>query len=117
MKWKYRAAAVVLALAACTTPNPNFAGGGNDDGGVSDGATDGSPADGLPPVDMTAVCMLKQRTCLAQSGSASCEAGQFKLDRKCPSLSTCASGYCQPPPASATSLVGTACDQAGAPQE
>jgi hypothetical protein len=116
MKWKYRAAAIVLAFAACTAPNPNFA-GGSGDGGASDGSVDGSSADGLSPVDMTAVCMPKQRTCLAQTGSALCEAGQFKLDRKCPNLSTCTTGYCQPPPVSSTSLVGASCDPAGAPQE
>jgi len=119
MKWKWGAATFAL-LAACTSPNPNweFASGGGDAGTDGSFVTDGGPHDG-PAMDLEPVCMPGQRTCLAQSGSADCDQGQFKLDRKCPNMSMCMTGYCQPPPQSSTSSIGVTCDVGGsaAPRE
>jgi hypothetical protein len=113
MSWKHHAVALVVALTACTAPNPNYvAGGGPDDGSANDFAVDMKPAD-LSGNDLAPVCTVGQRTCLAQSGSAACEGGQYHLDRKCPTASVCATGYCQPPPASTTSMQGQPCDATG----
>jgi hypothetical protein len=114
MKW-LRGVALVVALASCTSPNPNYVGPtlGDGGGGFDMSVTDGPPGGG----DLSAVCMAGMRGCLSSTVSASCEAGQFKLDRKCPNQSMCAMGYCSEPPQSVGSIVGTPCDQGGGPQE
>lgn len=121
MKWKPCAALLVLVAAcelSCTTVNPDFVGFG---AGVDGGATDGSP-EGHPDLhaggpDLAPVCTAGQRACLATTGSAACQGGQLKLDRKCPTGSSCTAGYCQAPPMSSTSLTGQSCDVGFGPQE
>jgi hypothetical protein len=114
MKWQLGA---VLLLVACTSPNPNYVGSGS----FPDGSVDGAP--GGPPLvdggggDLAPVCSGDQRQCLATSGSAVCMGGQFGLDRKCPTESTCQGGYCQPPAASATTPAGHACAFTAGPVE
>src|SRR3954471_5392775 len=115
MKWQLCAA---LILVACTAPNPSFV-GPTLDGGMTDGNPpgDGSPGDGLGSTDMAAVCSGDQRQCLASTGSASCAGGQFMLDRKCPTSSTCKTGYCQPPAVSTMTAEGHGCAPGPGPQE
>jgi hypothetical protein len=113
---KRQLCALVLLLAACTAPNPNYAGpGGDGDGGA--GSDAGITDDLGPQPDLTPACNAGDRLCLANTGSAACVDGHYVLDRKCPPDSVCAAGYCQAPPMSPATLVGQGCDLGGGPQE
>ncbi len=110
------AAAVGLSLGlglglGCTVENPLYT--PLPDSGIfgaadlagRDSATTGGPDLAKPGDSCTA------RTC-SSVGSASCENGVSTPDRKCPQLSDCVSGYCQPPPLS-NDLPGRDCDILG----
>ena len=73
----------------------------------------------LPP-DLTVLggsCGGDERACLAGGGASERCAGEvFVIDRSCPGESSCAGGFCQPPP-EGTGMLGRRCDEGGVAAE
>ncbi len=102
-------------LAACTTHNPDYlgGGGGGDLAGVSLDLA-GAVLDLAGPMG---ACSAGQRMCAGTVASDRCEGGMFVVDRVCPASSLCVATYCAPPPAAVIGEVGHRCDGNGGPQQ
>lgn len=123
MSFRTASLAILIALvgASCTAANPLYTpsadlGDAGTLGEVDFSTNVPGPDLATPGPDLSApVCTEGKRSCLSV-GSAICEASTLVLDRTCPQASTCADGYCQPPPLSPNG-VGKSCATAGAANE
>ena len=112
--------AAFAAFGACTVDNPLYTPERDGGSGLIDFANRPPTDSAVTSVDLSTTTMTgcdsaQARGCSA-TGSVTCNGTSAEPDRTCPQGSMCASGYCEPPPLTAT-VPGRSCQVGDAASE